>query len=82
MTKEKIKENLNIIELHLDKFYLAMDDHWSTEDYILDRDLSNKIKIYTNEYIAKYNEEPLVEKCKYHEDIVELKKRLEKDLTD
>lgn len=74
--KEKVQANLNIVELNLRSFFLAMNDHWTSEDYDLDKKLSDDIRKAKAVYKATYGEEPMYEYCKNHDDVIDLKKKL------
>ena len=42
MNKEEMKDKLE--DLKAQRFMLAMNDHWSTDDYEKDRELTKQIK--------------------------------------
>lgn len=44
---DKLKKQLE--ELEKRKFYLSMKDHWSSEDYDIDRDLNRQIETVKTE---------------------------------
>ena len=80
MTREQITMDLEIVEIELRRFYLLMEDHWGLAEFKLDNTLKEKDKELTNKYVETYKTRPQLEECRYHNDVVELKKKLEKEL--
>ena len=77
MNREQIELLLKIAKLHLAQFYLAMNDHWSLEDYQENRRYEEQIKKAEQEYREKF--EPVPE-WEYHEDVVKARDLLQKQL--
>lgn len=76
MTNEKRKKNLEIVELAIQRFCLAMYDHWENDDYTRNAELTKEINEKSAEYEKEYNEKPLLDNCPYIDDVYALRKVL------
>ena len=72
MTDTQRKADLEIVEIELRRFNLAMCDRWTREDYALDDKLAAQERELTKNYITTYGTNPRRMECKYHNEVVNL----------
>jgi hypothetical protein len=72
--------DLQIVNNRLDSFELQMTDYWTPSDFERNTELDRDYKKMVAEYKALYNAEPLYKACKYHDDVIELRNRLRKEV--
>lgn len=77
MTIEQKKLLYKIAQWHDKDFYNRMEDHWTTENYAVDRECAKTIGALEQEYKEKYGELP---EWKYIDDVWAAIKNLEREL--
>ena len=77
MSMEQKKLLYEILQWHNKEFYNRMEDHWTTENYVVDRECTQTIDALEKEYKETYGDLP---EWKYIDDVWAAIKTLEKEL--
>ena len=77
MTTDQKKLLYEIAKWHNKDFYNRMEDHWTTENYVVDSECTHNINALEKEYKETYGDLP---EWKYIDDVWAAIKTLEKEL--
>jgi isocitrate dehydrogenase kinase/phosphatase len=80
MTSQQITDNLNIVQLHDRVTFLRMADHLDFDDYRLIDRLKREMATLSQTYEEQYGEAPLIDACRYLDDVRALRKKLQEML--
>ena len=80
MTNQQIIDNLNIVQLHDRITFLRMADYLDFDDYRLIDRLKREMIALSQAYKEQYGEAPLIDACRYLDDVRALRKKLQEML--
>lgn len=80
MTNQQITDNLNIVQLHDRVTFLRIADHLDFDDYRLIDKLKREMIALSQAYKEQYGKEPLIDACRYLDDVRVLRKKLQEML--
>lgn len=80
MTNQQIIDNFNIVQLHDRITFLRMADHLDFDDYRLIDKLKREMATLSQTYEEQYGEAPLIDACRYLDDVSVLRKKLQEML--